>query len=541
MEVIPVLKTISKTVKAETRELTNKERSEIKEMFKNFENCLNMFNSQYSGIRSLEKIQNAKNLRNDIRKHMFEHNYDLAEWFHFQGRHWVMALFQCCGNLKSNWTNLGNRIKKDISENPNLSEDEKSYIRYIVSAPRYWSCVLNYKPFTPNKTLSKFVVTEDRLHYIHNLIRRQTRKRKFKTPHSDNLTCMMLDQEMYTIFEKDGKTYISIVGLIKGKRMVFELKSPYHYDRKGDIQLIYNQEKNVLEIHKCIQVNVKEIKAFKNKELGADKGCATLLSCSNDKEYGENFNKLIYEHADYVNANTKAHNQIRDQLKKLYEDFANSKDKDARLVIIHKIRNIEECNSGKRTFNKKQEKFQAHVEQAVNKSIKEMLDENSPKVLGLEDLSFSKSSKTKDKKNDYKTKEEREYNRKMSMWTKGILDERLEYISESRGTSVKKVNAAYTSQFCAECGAPLLERKGPHKGISVCPNCGEINANTNAGKNILARLNDPEITIYTPHKKILEILLDRYNKKNQPQTKNEEKVKTKRSRKTSNKTSLKSK
>ena len=39
---------------------------------------------------------------------------------------------------------------------------------------------------------------------------------------------------------------------------------------------------------------------------------------------------------------------------------------------------------------------------------------------------------------------------------------------------------------------------------------GEVNVNTNAGKNIKNRLHDDEIHRYTPYKKIKEILENRY-------------------------------
>ena len=113
------------------------------------------------------------------------------------------------------------------------------------------------------------------------------------------------------------------------------------------------------------------------------------------------------------------------------------------------------------------------------------------------------------------------------MWCKGVLDERLEYIPSLHGVKTEKVNAAYTSQFCAECGAQLTERKGTHNEIGVCPNCGEINANTNAAKNIKARLKDKEITLYTPHKKVKEILLRRYQENLDKQSKKKSKKSSK--------------
>ncbi|MGC5254453.1 zinc ribbon domain-containing protein, partial [Escherichia coli] len=77
--------------------------------------------------------------------------------------------------------------------------------------------------------------------------------------------------------------------------------------------------------------------------------------------------------------------------------------------------------------------------------------------------------------------------RKLSSWTKGTLDDRIEYLCDCLGIRTVDVNPAYTSQFCPNCGARFSERKGTHHELTVCPNCGEMNANTAAAVNILRR------------------------------------------------------
>ena len=160
--------TVSKTVKVETKSIPTKYVTEVVDLYDRYRDCLNMFYEQYDGINSMLKIQSFTTLRNEIRAHMDKHGYSLAEQFDFSDRHWVMALSQCCSNLKSMWTNLGNRIKKEISNNDKLNEEEKHYIRYIVSSPTLWHAVLTRKSFEPNKGLIKIVVDESRKKYLHN-------------------------------------------------------------------------------------------------------------------------------------------------------------------------------------------------------------------------------------------------------------------------------------------------------------------------------------------------------------------------------------
>ena len=518
-----MVRTISKTVSVETLPIETEYRHEVKEIFGRTEACLNHLYGRFCGIKSLDLIQNRFNLRDYLRQDMKENGYDLCENYHIPGRYWVAAAFQCSENLKSNWSNLGNKIKTQITQNNNLSEDEKHYIRYVVSVPHYWYCVLNHKKFEPNKTLSEIKIDESRLHYVHNLICRMTRDFKFKKPKAKNLSCIMLDEVMYKIYDKDGKTYLEVMGLTPRKPMVFELKSEYHYDRKGNVQLIYNRERNVLEIHKCIQTKVKPKAIDTKKSLGVDKGYSTLLSCSNDNEYGFDFGDRLTAQAEYINKNTKAKNEIRDTCKKLNEDITSMSPSDKRTNMIKKLWHLKECNSGTNVFDKKQERFKDRSEQSINESIKKMLNNSDAAVIAIEDLGFERPMTPAKGK---------AYNRRMSMWCKGMLDKRLEYVPPLHGVKTEKVNAAYTSQFCACCGAQLTERKGKHAEIGVCPNCGEINANINAAKNIQARLKDKEITLYTPHKKIKEILLKRYQAKLEKQSKKKSDESTKRKTKT---------
>ena len=79
--------------------------------------------------------------------------------------------------------------------------------------------------------------------------------------------------------------------------------------------------------------------------------------------------------------------------------------------------------------------------------------------------------------------------RKLSRWIKGYIQQRINYKGALKSILLTKVNLAYTSQFC--------------------PNCGKINADFNASCNVKARKNIKEITIYTPYKQVKEILLKR--------------------------------
>ena len=90
----------------------------------------------------------------------------------------------------------------------------------------------------------------------------------------------------------------------------------------------------------------------------------------------------------------------------------------------------------------------------------------------------------------------------MSRWVKGKINKRLEYKAGCWGTTMTVVNPAYTSQYCHICG----QHVDRNNDIVKCSNCGKLDANINAAKNILNRKLDKEITLFTPYKKVKEIL-----------------------------------
>ncbi|WP_230583007.1 IS200/IS605 family accessory protein TnpB-related protein, partial [Lactobacillus helveticus] len=68
-----------------------------------------------------------------------------------------------------------------------------------------------------------------------------------------------------------------------------------------------------------------------------------------------------------------------------------------------------------------------------------MIKLETPSLIVKEDLTF-----TKEKIAKKGSKYERQVRRNLSSWTKGILNERLEYYCQQYGIDFKDVNPAYT-------------------------------------------------------------------------------------------------
>ena len=166
----------------------------------------------------------------------------------------------------------------------------------------------------------------------------------------------------------------------------------------------------------------------------------------------------------------------------------------------HKKQKIELNNLGRKKLDKRQDAQKAKLKTLIFTATHKLVDK--AKVIVAEDLTSPIQSKRSYGKNT---------NRRLNTWVKGLLADALTGISHRRGSTVHLVNAAYTSQSDSFLRGLLI---GTRKGDRFYRFNGEVvQADWNAARNVLARLNDNEISRYTPYeivKRILQERTDRY-------------------------------
>lgn len=98
-------------------------------------------------------------------------------------------------------------------------------------------------------------------------------------------------------------------------------------------------------------------------------------------------------------------------------------------------------------------------------------------------------------------------NRRLAAWTKGVTAQALKDVSDRRGSAVRLVNAAYTSQVIP--GTDLLGRRAGDR--LHCPHQGRVvwDADHAAAINILDRAADSDIGPFTPHTRVKQIIQER--------------------------------
>ena len=200
--------------------------------------------------------------------------------------------------------------------------------------------------------------------------------------------------------------------------------------------------------------------------------------------YGDGLGKLISSESDYVNQKYNRRNKPR--------AIAKAKP--------HKKHKIERKNLGRKKLDKRQDAQKAKIKTLIFTATHKLVDK--AKVIVAEDLTLPVQSKCSYGKNT---------NRCLSTWAKGLLTDALT-IFHRRGSTEHLVNSAYTLQSNSFlCGLSIGKRKGDH---FYRFNGEVVQADWNAARNVFARLNDNEISWYTPYKTVKRILqerTDRYN------------------------------
>ncbi len=330
-----------------------------------------------------------------------------------------------------------------------------------------------YKDEKERKEVLKILSGNDWVNHSF-LSRRMRRYKKHGRTSVDNQ--IILEAGLYRQFTgKDGNTWLKVPSLVKGKQIATPLKSSVKL--KGTLRLILR--KGNLEVH--VATDQKTFRKCGSRVVGVDQGYSEALADSDGDFFGKEFGKIMTE-------GTKVRHEkgiARNKLHALSKNHKNPRKK----------RNILKYNLGRKEIEKRNERQENRLRDVAFKAAHAVVDKAS--VVVSEDLSRRmKSSKDRGKK----------YNRIMNSWAKGYLSEALNTVTKARGSSLRVVNAAYTSQMDSKSG--LLE--GKRDGDKFYHASGDVShADTNAANNILKRAGDTEIGLYMRHADVKRILQDR--------------------------------
>ena len=308
-----------------------------------------------------------------------------------------------------------------------------------------------------------------------NFLHRQMRKHfRHGVNHTHNQIIVRAD--MCKTFELNGQCWLKVPSLVPRQTIKIPLNTTMEFAPQGTLRIILRNGN--VEVHSTY--DVVETKDCGEATVGVDKGYSEAFVDSDADVYGKGLGKLISSESDYLNKQYKRRNKLR----------AISKAKP------HKRQAIERSNLGRKKLDKRQDAQRSKLKTLIYTATHQLIDKAG--LIVAEDLTSPIQSKRSYGKNT---------NRRLNTWVKGILADALTTISHRRGSVVHLVNASYTSQSDSFLHGLLI---GTRKGDQFYRSNGEVvQADWNAARNVLARLNDPEISRYTPYREVRRVLQER--------------------------------
>ena len=465
---------------------------EFETIAKNYQSMKNYFFSKYSGISGLKKGFNFYNCRNECTKENQKVGYKLSSSY------WQECLKETLGNLKTYWGQIFKEVRKTITNNNQLTEQEKRFLKnlltskeaigqicfnefdlkkFIKSNKRLWK---KYKEEFGNDIIGG--IGEKRIGYLFKYIKRVVRKHRSsaKTPYTHNSNYFIASSMTYS--QKSEK--LKITGVSKNQRVETELKNK-RVKLKGQLQVNIKEGFEKVVITRAVKVNKKKDKGKGIR--GVDKGYTDLLTSDTGKAYGKGYSQKVRPYVE-KQSNKQAQRNYYWSLVRKYEEYGD----------FDKAERIRKNNLGFVKFNRAKNKFQGLKKTGINRAINDFFKAERPNKLYSEDLTWESKKKNRSKK----------IQNELSQWDKGYLRERLYFKSYINNCLHEEVNAAYTSQVCHKCGYFGNRDKKHFECLNEkCKWQGD--ADYNAAINIKNRIKIKEITVYTSYNKVKQILLNK--------------------------------
>jgi transposase len=278
------------------------------------------------------------------------------------------------------------------------------------------------------------------------------------------------------------------MSLVRGKRIAIPLASNQRIS--GTIRLIIKPGAGEVEIHHTIETTGAPCG---EKVIGVDKGYTEAFTDSEGERHGKGLGAVLSARTDANNLKYQRRNKIK------------------AIAENHRKSNLAKCdiicknNLGRIKLDHQKEIHKKRVETIIYTAANTIM--GKAKIVAVEDLTAvirerpAKKGVAKEKR----IKGPRE-KRRLSGWVKGVMAEALESVSRRRGSTVRLVNCAYTSQVHSQCGC-LAVRKGDSL---YCEVCGVVlDSDAEAARVVLSRLNDHEIGRWTPFRRVRSILEER--------------------------------
>lgn len=398
-------------------------------------------------------------------------------------RLWKLALIEAAETWDKYWQSIFSQVRtwiaaKKYDKDKGWDNAARHYANWLLSGyDQAFACL---EAQTPKPSFEHEAAM---LPKVAGAVRRRVSHLRGKLPAVRQARSMAMDANCYGVFEKAGRQYIAIMTMDRRHRLVLPLSGCAAIS--GNIRVVMNNGR--VQIHVSQKVGGKE--ALAGAVEAVDMGYSEAFMDAEGIAYGRELGATLTAASDVRTEKGKARNRLR-ALAAQYRETNPAK-----------ARRIYRFNLGAKKWDQREYKVRASIACIVNHGLNQLLSTKKPSVLVTEDL-----------RHTFTFDKPKTWNRRLSSWTRGIIQDRVEFKALAECFRHEQVNPAYSSQTCTQCG--FVDSRNRTGDRFVCCYCGyEDHADRVGAMNLLGRVADPEITRYTPYRAVKTILLQRFHRR----------------------------
>ena len=405
---------------------------------------------------------------------------------HLQARHWKLALEETSKMAMTHWKSVIAESKKELADTLKCFHDQDRHYVYwlLCGINRQFFELLDGRVPVPNPEVSfdrNYCLSYERplslktLRCIAGIVRRtvnRVRRNSVCYPRTKTFHNRIdFDSSCYTVRSAEDAQLLELMSLQPGKRIPLRLKGKSKI--RGTLQLIRDTAGTY-----SLRVYVPQQCEEKRKTgtvIGIDLGYTEMMATSEQELLGTDLGKYFSAIADKRGKNSEGRNRMHALFHSLLKKSGGDN--------LAKAERIRRHNLGRKKQRARYIRDIGLIKTIVNRELNLLFTRktNPVKAIVVEDLSAR-----------MKARFGKKWNRRLSGWMRGYLQERIRYKAKKHGIEVNEVNPAHSSRECPRCHC--TDKKNRQGDAFKCSYCGyHEHADLVAALNILGRLGDKEI------------------------------------------------
>ncbi|MDE7268303.1 MAG: transposase [Lachnospiraceae bacterium] len=407
----------------------------------------NYIYKRYSGIGSLDKLTPVYSILNEMR------HCGLREQLNLPVVYYELAIADAVTDIKARWGTVKNKIGELITENENLSADDRLYLRTVLKLNSVYAAILNRKEYEMPKNAEGLELD---IKHLNSLLCRLTRK-YLTPPETDSVDFFRISPNGYSY--KDGA--MCIVCRVPRKRISIPLKDSRTFDRQIQVHI----KKDSVALAIPIETKIKKHDDYTNT-VYVHIGYKDMFTLSGGTIYGKDLEDKVTPETERLARKNRERHKIYTVYKQNAEDGN-----------LKKADSIEINNLGKEKYDRQKEKERLRTKTFINSEINRMIRTEKPEKVVITRPVVKNLTKHHSKS----------VNRKLSRSFNAYIRERLAYKCRINSIELVEINSNGTGKICSNCGA-----EGKRQGLEFyCESCGrKTTVPLNSAENIQKKYHD---------------------------------------------------